>query len=425
MENFEGLVIGSILLDNQCMATVEGIIQPEDFASANYAEAFRAIIKLTAGQSPVDVFTLDDELNTSKYKVKLGLGKISELQDVVPSAVHVEYYAQMVLDGSLKRKVRSLGAILELDDMTGQEAVEEAIKQLTSANQGAVKSLYTAEESINAFIRSFEERAAGNFKYQKTGFPELDEMIDGFVDGRIYVLGGRPGSGKTALALNFVNQATRDNVPTIIFNMEMPHEEVMGRLISIAGSVNHKYPNNMGDCGNERIVAGAAAYKDATLRIDDSTGYKVGHIKNSVRTFHKDHGRCFVVIDYLQLMRYDGDNANTGIGLITRELKALAKELKIPILILAQVNRGCETRNPSKPQPQASDLRDSGGIESDADCIMMCYRDEVYNPDGDRKGLADILIRKNRQGAIGEVTLISRLQFSQFLPMKTEFISQG
>lgn len=418
MENFEGLVIGSMILDNQCVATVEQIIQPSDFASVNYADAFRAIIKLSNDSSPIDVFTLADELSTSKYMAKLGIDKLSDILGVIPSALNVEYYAQTVLDSSLKRKVMSLGAILECSDMSGQEAVEEAIKQLTSANQGSTKSLYSADESINEFIKAFEERAAGDFNHQSTGYPDLDGMIDGFVDGRIYVLGGRPGSGKTALALNFVNQANRDKIPSIIFNMEMPHEEVMGRLISIAGSVNHKYPNNMGDGGNARIVTGAAAYKDSLLKIDDSTGYKVSHIKNSVRTYHKEFGRCFVVIDYLQLMRYDGDNANAGIGLITRELKSLAKELKIPILILAQVNRGCETRNPKEPKPQASDLRDSGGIESDADCIMMCYRDEVYNPDTDRKGMADILIRKNRQGAIGEVSLITRLQFSQFLPIK-------
>ena len=423
MDNFEKLVIGSILLDNNCLATVEAIIDHTDFYNLDYSEAFRATVELSKKGKPVDEFTLGDELSGQKYKTNLNAIGLSEITENTTSAYNVGYYSEMVKDKSLKRKVNGLGVILQDEDLSGSEAVEEAIKQLTSISQGSSKTMHDIDDCITGFLSILDAKMNGDIVNQTTGFKDIDEMIDGLVDGRLYVVGGRPGSGKTALSLNFALAAAKSNLPVQIFNMEMPKEEVSSRLISAAGVVNMKHPKKMDDSDWARFTAGTVILKKAHIKVDDSTGYKVGHIKNSIRIHHKEYGKTLIIIDYLQLINYDGDNANTGYSLITRDLKSLAKELKIPIVLLAQVNRGCESRLDKRPL--SSDLRDSGGIESDADCIMMCYRDEVYNENSDMKGIAEVLIRKNRQGSSGKVLLKSKLQYFLFESLNPEFISQG
>jgi replicative DNA helicase len=424
MENFEQLVIGSILLDGQCIASIEAIISPDDFLNLDYSEVYRAMVQMNGDGSPIDVFTLSDILVGQKYNTKMGMEVLSDIQENIPSALHATYYAEGVLNLSLKRKVSGLVSIAQDEDLSGSEAVEEAMKQLTSICHSSGETMKSGNSVRDAFILQLEARANGSVTHQTTGFPDIDEMIDGLVKGRLYVIGGRPGSGKTALALNFSLEALKNKVPTLIFNMEMPDTEVYERLTCAAGSVNLKNPKNMGDDEWNKVLAAIGnILTDSPLTIDDSTGYKIGHIKNSIRMHHQKHGDSFVIIDYLQLINHGAINDNVGYSQITRDLKSLAKELKIPIVLLAQVNRGCESR-PDK-RPVASDLRDSGGIESDADCILMCYRDVVYNPDTEFKDTAEIIIRKNRQGSSGTVYVKSRLEFYQFLPMSNNFVSQG
>ena len=408
---FERSVIGSLLINKSAIETVRGIVQPSDFHNVDYSEALRAIYNLADSDKPVDVFTLHDELQKEKYSCGMGLGDFGDLSDEVPSAANVEYYSERVLDDSRRRAVHRVAEAANNAD-SGSEAVDEALKQLTELSTGKKNTESHINQALSRCIEETESIFNGDVEYIKTGLADLDEMINGFTGGRLYVLGARPAMGKTALALNFALDAIKKSIPVMFFSMEMTSEELVLRLICSAASMNTKAQNNMQDDDWAKMTAGFSVLKDKPLIIDDGAGHDINYVKSSIRTHAAKHGKSLYIIDYLQLMRIKGENRVQGIGEITRELKILAKEIGQPVLLLSQLSRGLEQR-PDK-RPVMSDLRESGEIEQDADVIMFIYRDEVYFENSDFKGVAEVLVRKHRQGETGTVRISSELQYARF-----------
>tara|TARA_R110002110_G_scaffold415850_1_gene657989 strand:+ start:21454 stop:22704 length:1251 start_codon:yes stop_codon:yes gene_type:complete len=408
---FERSVIGSLLINRSAIETVRGIVQPSDFFNVDYSEALRAIYNLADGDNPVDVFTVHDELQKDKYNCNMGLGDFGDLSDEVPSAANVEYYAERVLDDSKRRSVHRISESANSAD-SGSDAVAEAVKQLMEISSGKRNTESHINQALSSCIEETESIFNGDVEYVKTGLKDLDEMINGFTGGRLYVLGARPAMGKTALALNFALDAIKKEIPVMFFSMEMTKEELVLRLICSAASMNTKAQNNMQDEDWAKITAGFSLLKDKPLIIDDGAGHDINYIKSSIRNHAAKNDKALYILDYLQLMRVKGENRVQGIGEITRELKILAKEVGCPILLLSQLSRGLEQR-PDK-RPIMSDLRESGEIEQDADVIMFIYRDEVYFENSEFKGVAEILVRKHRQGDIGTVRVSSQLQYARF-----------
>jgi replicative DNA helicase len=404
-------VIGSLLINKSAIETVRGIVQPSDFHNSDYSEALRAIYNLADNEKPVDVFTLHDELQKEKYSCRMDLSDINDLSDSVASAANVEYYAERTLDDSKRRAVHRVAEAANVAD-SGAEAVDEALKQLIALNTEKKNTESHINQALSECIEQTESIFRGDISYTKTGLTDLDEMINGFTGGRLYVLGARPAMGKTALALSFALDAIKKDIPVMFFSMEMTSDELVLRMICAAASMNTKAQNNMQDDDWAKMTAGFSILKDKPLIIDDGAGHDINYIKSSIRTHAAKTDNALYILDYLQLMRIKGENRVQGIGEITRELKILAKEINCPILILSQLSRGIEQR-PDK-RPVMSDLRESGEIEQDSDVIMFIYRDEVYSENSDSKGIAEILVRKHRQGETGCVRVSSELQYARF-----------
>ena len=413
--NYEKSVIGSLLLDPRVIETIKGIVNPSDFGNQHLSEALRAIYELSEKGSPVDVLSLGEELGNQKYSTDMEVRHLCDIQDETPSAANVEYYAEQVRDGAKRRVVQSVARCANEAD-TGAEAVEEALKTLLSINTEQKKNQVDINDALISVINQteakFDAMANGIELGLKTGLADLDDQIGGLEGGRLYVLGARPAMGKSVIGLNVALQAVKKGIPTVVFSLEMPTEEVTYRMICAASGLNTRAQNNMQDSDWGLMTAGFNVLKDKPLTIDDSAGYTVSYLKNSIRTHASKHDDSFYVIDYLQLINIKGDNRVQGIGQITRELKLLAKELNRPILILSQLNRSLENR-PDK-RPIMADLRESGEIEQDADVIIFIYRDEIYFENSEFKGIAELLVRKNRGGETGVVRVKSELQCARF-----------
>lgn len=409
--NFEQSVIGGLLRNNLAIEGVKSIVSPDDFASAQLGQVLKAIYGLSEKGSPCDVLTVADELANPKYICTIGLSELADIEELTPSAANVESYAEGVRDNAKRRLVQRVSECAN-DAETGAEAVEEALKQLTSINSDQNNSQKHINDALMEVVARTEQIFNGDIDYIKTGLTDLDNQINGMSGGKLYVLGARPAMGKSALALNLVLNAIKENIATMVFSLEMPSDEVTYRLVCAAANLNTRAQNNMQEEDWPKLTAGFTILKDKPLIIDDSAGYTLSYLKNAIRTHASKHNKSFYVIDYLQLIRIKGENRVQGVGEITRELKILAKDIDRPILLLSQLSRSLEQR-PDK-RPIMADLRESGEIEADADVIIFIYRDEVYNENSEFKGVAELVIRKNRQGEIGTVRVKSRLEYARF-----------
>jgi len=411
--NFEKPLIGALLVDSSAIESVKVKLNPSQFMNTDCSEIYRAICSLHDKGESTDVLSVSDEVSRDKYHTGPNvLNLISECYESCPSAINAESYAERVLDAHKRRLVSTLANIAETAD-NGAQAVDEALKQLTEINNSETNSQRHINDALTSVIERTERIFSGEGEdWIRTGLIDLDRQIDGFANGGLYILGARPSMGKTALALNFVNEAIFKDIPTIFFTMEMPDHELAYRQVCACASLNTKSQKDMQDEDWPKLTAGFTMLKDKPLIIDDGAGYTVDYLKNAIRTHAAKTEKSFYVIDYLQLIRIKGDNRVTGIGEITRELKLLAKSIDRPILLLSQLNRGLEQRNDKRPI--MSDLRESGEIEQDADVIIFIYRDEIYNEDSPDAGIAELLVRKNRQGETGVIRVASNLKYSRF-----------
>jgi len=421
----EQSVIGAILIENEALLKSIEIIHPEDFYRESHRLIFQSMIELFEKNEPADLITLTEHLrNKNKLEEVGGASYLTTLCDQIPTAANIEYYAKIVKEKAVLRRLISCATEIATRGYSNQDEVGELL-------DFAEKSIFDiAEDQIKSSVYPLKEILKASFKtieklYNKkelitgvaTGFTELDQITSGFQPSDLIIIAGRPSMGKTAFCLNIAqNAAYESKIPIVIFSLEMSKEQLALRMLCSEARVDaHKMRSGfLTESDWPKLTRGAGRLSETKIFIDDTPGMGVLEMRAKARRLKSEHGLGMVIVDYLQLMRGRStiDSREQEISDISRSLKALAKELKLPVVALSQLNRRVEDRAVKKPQ--LADLRESGAIEQDADVILFLYRDEVYNPDSQEKGSAEIIIGKQRNGPTGEIRLAFIDRYTRF-----------
>jgi replicative DNA helicase len=430
----EASLLGAILIDSEAVVKIADSVNAEDFFDKKHQYIYEAILQLYEERSAIDVLTLSDKLNNNGHLELIGgPGLLTDLTNFVPTAAHVEQYAEIVSQKALRRRlIATSKEITELgQDESKQlrELIEEAESKLFNVSQQHIKQNIVSLEAILA--ESFDRlddlhKDKDKIRGIPTGFKDLDNTLAGFQRSDLVILAARPSMGKTALALNFAhNIATKSNQPVLIFSLEMSKEQLVDRLLSMESGVDAwaLRTGNLTDSDFEKIGQAMGSLSEAPIFIDDTPGITVSDLRTKARREAHKYPLGLIIVDYLQLMSGHGRFGNEGnrvqeISEISRGLKGIARELNVPLLALSQLSRSVESRSPQIPQ--LADLRESGSIEQDADVVAFIYREDYYNPDTDRKRLTDIFIKKHRNGPTGGVELYFDNEKQRFRSVDTK-----
>tara|TARA_Y100000385_G_scaffold60929_1_gene59471 strand:+ start:9468 stop:10880 length:1413 start_codon:yes stop_codon:yes gene_type:complete len=424
----EQAVLGGLMLDNTEWDNLSDLLVAEDFYRQEHQIIYAVMSAQSEANQPIDVVTVMEALNSrNELQTAGGLDYLSELSANARGTANIKYYAEIVRDRAvLRRIISTANKIADSSYNTGGRDVKEVLDEAEQAIFTIADERPETEGpvAVNPLLSRAAERIdelsqlKGGITGLSTGYTELDKMTSGWQKSDLVIVAGRPSMGKTAFAMNLVEEAVLNNpLPVLVFSLEMPAESLIFRMLSSIGRVNQSKLRN-GDLSDEDWRGFNSAFeklKDTKLFIDDSPGLSPMDMRSRVRRLKREHGDVgMVVIDYLQLMQIRGTSENrTGeISEISRSLKLLAREFKCPVIALSQLNRSLEQR-PNK-RPVMSDLRESGAIEQDADVITFIYRDEVYNEDSPEKGVAEIIIGKQRNGPIGTLRLSFLGEFTRF-----------
>jgi len=425
----EQSVLGGLMLDNQCWDTVADKVASEDFYRKDHRLIFDAIVDLAKRDEPFDVVTIAEVLGEADVLESVGgLAYLGALAKDTPSAANIISYAQIVRQRSVRRQLIHIGNEISDSgfDTEGRdinELLDEAeSKVFKIAEQGA--KAQKGFESIKDLLSVAVDKITDLHENQSSitgvssGFSDLDEMTSGLQPSDLLIVAGRPSMGKTSFAMNLVeNVGIQSGMPVAVFSMEMPGDALAMRMMSSLGRIDqHKVrTGQLDDDEWPRMQSSINLLAEAKIFIDDTAALSPIEIRARSRRLMKEHGQLgLIVLDYLQLMQSPSKSESrvAEISDISRSLKALAKELNVPVVALSQLNRNLEQR-PNK-RPVMSDLRESGSIEQDADVIIFIYRDEVYNEDSEAKGIAEIIIGKQRNGPIGTCRLTFLGQYTRF-----------
>ncbi len=413
----EASLIGSLLLDKEAIIKIADIVGPDDFYVDKNRLIFEAILTLYEKREPIDLVTLTNKLEQMKELDNIGgAAYLTELVNAVPTAAHITEYARIVAQKATMRNLISAANViggLAYDEQNPLDSILDTAEQtLFDVSQKHLKQNFTPIKDV--LSESFDRLDSLHKDKQKirgvpTGFRNLDNLLAGLQKSDLIILAARPSMGKTSLALNIAqNVAVKEGIPVGIFSLEMSKEQLIDRLLAgEAGIDSWKLrTGNLEDRDFDKLSRAMGVLSEAPIYIDDSAVTNVMEMRTKARRLQSEHDLGLVVIDYLQLMsgRAGGsDNRVQEISEISRGLKGLARELNVPVIALSQLSRNVENRNPQIPQ--LADLRESGSIEQDADVVMFIYREDYYNKDSDRVGIADILIKKHRNGPVGEVEM--------------------
>jgi replicative DNA helicase len=425
----EQAVLGGLMLDNRGWDAIADRVTADDFYRRDHQLIFDAIADLAARSEPFDAVTLSEVLERKALAEQTGgLVYLAGLVRDTPSAANIRAYAEIVRKRSTLRRLISVGGAIAASayDPEGREAneiVDEAerlVFEIAESGGKAGSGFVPLRNELGSVIDRLDMLAQnkGQLTGVSTGFNRLDEMTAGLQKGDLIVIAGRPSMGKTTFALNIAENAAfgPKKAKVGIFSMEMSREQLAFRMISSLGRVDQSHLRIGNIDGEEwsRVNTAISMMKEAPIFIDDTGALTPTEVRARARRLKREHGLDMIVLDYLQLMQVAGNTENraTEISEISRSLKALAKELAIPVIALSQLNRSVEQRTDKKPV--MSDLRESGAIEQDADLIMMIYREEVYDKNTTRKGIADIIIAKQRNGEIGDLQLTFLGKYTKF-----------
>jgi replicative DNA helicase len=424
----EQSLIGGLMLDALAWDKVADVITSDDFYRKDHRLIFTAIANLVESGSPCDVVTVSEHLDSrGELENAGGLEYLATLTNETAGAANARAYAKILRERATLRALISAGneiagSAFTNDGRSAAEILEDAERMVFEiAEQGSrgKKGFRSLKDILPATVDRIDllHQSEGDITGISTGFAEFDKLTAGLQPGDLVIVAGRPSMGKTTLAVNMAeNAAIGSKVPTAIFSMEMPAEQLAFRMISSLGRVDqtHLRTGNFPDEDWSRINTAVQLMSEAPVFIDDTPSLSPSEIRARARRLQREHGLGLVVVDYLQLMQVPGNNENraTEISEISRGLKALAKEMSCPVIALSQLNRGVEQRTDKRPV--MSDLRESGAIEQDADIIVFIYREEVYNQDTPRKGIADIVIAKQRNGPIGDFPLTFVGRYTKF-----------
>lgn len=415
----EQSVLGGLLLDNSAFDRISDILTEEDFYQGDHRVIFRHIIRALERQQSADMLTIDESIKNSKDAGEIGLAYLGQLAQSTPSSHNIRRYAEIVRERAQLRRIVVAGN--EMIDMAmnprGREAgdiMDECGAKVLSIGESRAGSEFQGMETLlTQTMQKLDDLASnpnrGAIIGLPTGFHDIDHETSGLQDGDLIIVAGRPSMGKTAFALNIAEHVAVDQrLPVAVFSMEMPGQQLALRLLGSNAKIDlHRLRTaNMHDEEWQRVSKAIAKMHDAPLMVDETGALSPLDLRSRARRLYRKLGKLgLIVVDYLQLMQAgrSGENRATEISEISRSLKALAKELSVPVIALSQLNRSLEQR-PNK-RPIMSDLRESGAIEQDADLILFIYRDEVYNAESAERGKAEIIIAKQRNGPIGTVNL--------------------
>lgn len=423
----EAAVLGSVLIDQESMIKIADYVAADDFYTDKNRLVFDAMIALYGKREPIDILSLSHTLEVRNQLQDIG-GKayLAELTNAVPTASNVEHYAKIVQQkASLRRLIHAGHDIVKLgtDEESGvDQLLDQAEQAIFNVSQKYQKQNFIPLHNIltDTFNRMDEMHATDDkLRGVSTGYTDLDNLLGGFQKSDLVILAARPSMGKTGFALDIARQASvKYKVPTAIVSLEMSKDQLGDRLLCAEANID-LWKMRTGKLSSDRDFANIGramgALAEAPLFIDDSAYATVMDIRTKARRLQMEHGLGMLIIDYLQLMqgtsRYT-DNRVQEIAEISRGLKAIARELNIPVIALSQLSRAVEAINP--PIPKLSHLRESGSIEQDADVVMFIYREEYYNKSSERKNIADIIIAKHRNGPTGQVELFFDVEKASF-----------
>ena len=422
----EQSVLGSLLLDKEALNKVADFLKADDFYRSDHADIYRGILKLYEKRKPLDVLTLTDYLETAKKLKEVGgASYLATLVNSVPTAANVVTYAQIIQHkATLRRLISVASKISELgyDETTEVESVlDMAESSLFGVSQNYIKQYFTPIKDILA--DSFDRidklhRDKGTLRGIPTGLRDLDNMTAGLQQSDLIIVAARPSLGKSSLALNFADHiACDEKVPVGIFSLEMSKEQVIDRLLCSRGSVDSwkLRTGNLDDEDFGKLNYAMGMLSEAPLFIDDSPIINVMEIRTKARRLQAEHGLGLIIIDYLQLLQGGSgkfDGRVQEVSEISRNLKSLARELNVPVIALSQLSRSVEHRD--NKRPMLSDLRESGSIEQDADIVMFLYRDDYYDKETENQNIAELLIKKHRNGPTGDIGLFWKPEYMRF-----------
>ena len=421
----ERSVIGAMIIDQEAIAAATELLTGEDFYQKQYGTLFDAMVSLYNEGKPVDPVTLQERLIERGAPPEVAsLEYVGDLVASTPTSANVRHYAQIVQDKSqLRRMIRVTEEIAgtcyaaqeKVDDI--MEETEKQIFQVLQRRGGS--DFVPIKDVVVAALRRIElaSRNKGNVTGMATGFYDLDYKTSGFQPSDLILIAARPSMGKTAFVLNIAEyMAFHDHETVAVFSLEMSREQLVNRLLSMESRVDAQLlrNGNLGDSDWESLMDGANIIGNSKLIIDDTPGISVSELRSKCRKYKLEHGMSIVMIDYLQLMQGSRrtESRQQEISDISRSLKELARELKVPVVALSQLSRAVEQRPDHRPM--LSDLRESGAIEQDADVVMFLYREDYYNKDTERKDIAEVIIAKQRNGPIGTVELAWLPRYTKF-----------
>lgn len=426
----EQAVVGSMIMDKEAISVASEMLTGDDFYSKQYGVVFDTMVELNDQGKAVDPVTLQDRLRAKDVPPEMvSLDFIRDIMRSVTTSANVKYYAGIVAEKSTLRKLIRLNQEIENTCYAGKEDLEVILESTEKKVFELVQKRNTGEYVpirqvvMNAMDRIEKaSRNQGNVTGIATGFLDLDYKTAGMQPADLVLVAARPSMGKTAFVLNIAQHvAFKLNQTVAIFSLEMSKEQLVNRLFSLESRVDsqHLRTGNLTDMEWEKLIESAGVIGQSNLIIDDTPGISIAELRSKCRKYKMDHDLKMVIIDYLQLMSGGGrgsESRQQEISDISRSLKALARELSVPVIALSQLSRAVEQRPDHRPM--LSDLRESGAIEQDADVVMFIYRDDYYNKDTDKKGIAEIIIAKQRNGPIGTVELVWLPDYTKFANME-------
>ena len=422
----EQSVVGSMIMDKDAIVTAMEILLKEDFYHQQYGVLFDSMVELYSQGKPVDLVTLQNKLKEKDVPGEISsLEFVGELVRAVPTSANIKYYCNIVKENAMKRKLIRIMEDIENECYAGKESLESVFDKtehdvfaLLSSRSGG--DFVPIRQVVMNALEKIEKasKQSGTVTGIPTGFTDLDYRTAGLQPSDLILVAARPSMGKTAFVLNIAQHvAFHKNLACAIFSLEMSKEQLVNRMFSLESHVDAQAlrTGNLSDADWEQLVEGAGIIGESKLIIDDTPGISISELRSKCRKYKLEVGLDIIIIDYLQLMSGSGrstDSRQQEISDISRSLKALARELNVPVVALSQLSRAVEQRPDHRPM--LSDLRESGAIEQDADVVMFIYRDDYYNKDTDLKGISEIIIAKQRNGPIGTVNLAWLPQYTKF-----------
>jgi replicative DNA helicase len=429
----EQAVLGAVFLEQEALTVASELLMPEDFYRAAHQKIFQVMLSLSDKGEPLDLITVTSELADQNLLEEVGgVSYLNDLASSVPTAANVEYYAKIVEEKSiLRRLIRTATSIASdgyarEDDVAGllNEAEKKVLEVSQRKNAGAFQNIKDVLVVTYDKIEMLHNRK-GDITGIPTGFTELDRMTAGFQRNDLIIVAARPSVGKTAFALNIAqNVATKTDENVAIFSLEMGADQLVMRMLCAEGNIDAQRLRT-GSLTSEdwgKLTMAMGSLSNAGIYIDDTPGIRVSEIRAKCRRLKQESGLGMILIDYLQLIQGNGkpgENRQQEVSEISRSLKALARELQVPVIALSQLSRGVESRQDKRPM--MSDIRESGSIEQDADIVAFLYRDDYYDRETENKNIIEIIIAKQRNGPVGTVELAFVKEYNKFVNLERRF----